>query len=630
MKMNRKGPDLTLTMLRRVAPILALASLVCIALAFLGLETGAEKTGLVCAMLLVLGAQLCVVGFKASQLKARITKHKDSDSRAEELLRLFPTSTTLHVAAAGALVGPISFIAVSSVLGLGPGHLLLEALIDFLIAEVAFLFPVFFALRGGIQSYWRPSRLYWPWRRGSLTWALFPVVAIPAVCAALGLVSVSDHAVNQIVQRWLMSSYGRIAESVFSDDPAAHDSESLVRLTRFDSVTPFTLHLDSNQHHGISGAALEVVRRVNSADNAAIDRERNAGFVWMSREGSQLLRGIRVEFPRINKYNSVAFAVFLAVIFTAIALTLRYGTRLKRHIGDLNTRIDALPERGKGTPRPGLPGELEEVMQRLDRLEESFHTMRAATREAIDSGRRAGQVKSEFFAGMSHDLRSPLNSIIGFTDLLLKGMEGPLTDEQQDTVHLIAEEAEKLMVLVADILDTSKLDSGSFELNCSWVPAAEVLTECVREARRLIGTQPIELLCSLPPDLPLVLVDKERIRQAIISLLARVVSAVRQGTVEMRASLEWLSGEESEKLLRIVINDADHLVPIDERRRIETAFHSIDGMPSRSEAGGLGLGISLARDMVRLHGGELNVVGSRDVGTIFSVTLPLDDTAQTE
>jgi signal transduction histidine kinase len=230
---------------------------------------------------------------------------------------------------------------------------------------------------------------------------------------------------------------------------------------------------------------------------------------------------------------------------------------------------------------------------------------------------------------MSHDLKSPLNSVIGFTDLLIRGLEGELTEKQRFSILKIAEESEKLLVLIADILDTSKLDAGTFELDRSFVSAQDMLDECLSEARRLIGTRSIQLSTEFQAELSSVYMDKARIRQALISLLARVMSAMNEGTVNLAAHVEPPT-EDGEVFFQLTIADPVGRISLAEKEKISNAFHSVDGTPSRSGAGGLGLGIALVKDIVQLHGGELRVIAREGSGPIFIMDLPLGGPTATE
>jgi signal transduction histidine kinase len=214
--------------------------------------------------------------------------------------------------------------------------------------------------------------------------------------------------------------------------------------------------------------------------------------------------------------------------------------------------------------------------------------------------------------------------VIGFTDLLLKGIDGPLNDRQQKAIASIAQESEKLVVIIGDILDTSKLNAGRLELDSRWVPSVEILTECEAAARRLIGNRNVKLVSEFQPGLPPVFIDKDRIRQALVSLLARVIDSVEQGTIRLRAS-RFLAEEENKYWLKVDIIDDYRVIGNDERARIEQAFRLKEGADLELGSNSLSLGIALARDIIQLHNGQLYAVNEEGFGAIFAMILPLDE-----
>jgi signal transduction histidine kinase len=233
-------------------------------------------------------------------------------------------------------------------------------------------------------------------------------------------------------------------------------------------------------------------------------------------------------------------------------------------------------------------------------------------------------MKTEFFAGMSHDLRSPLNSVIGFTDLLLKGMEGPLTEEQTKRVGLISSEAQKLMILISDILDTSKLEAGRLEIDRKWVPSVEILTECTVESERLVGTKPIVFRSSLIPGLPPVYVDKSRLCQTLVSLVSRVIDMIEGGTITLKTSLEQNEFGGGSRL-RVDLVDTSRNLEKAKRDQIRNAFSASEGILTTAKAGSLGLGMALAREVLLLHSGELRVLDPDSPESIFGIILPLEE-----
>jgi signal transduction histidine kinase len=312
--------------------------------------------------------------------------------------------------------------------------------------------------------------------------------------------------------------------------------------------------------------------------------------------------------------------VFVAILASGIAAT-RVFLIMTRARRQLSARLDALPERLIKAPFHSPFRELEYFDSLLARLKARFDEMRSRQRRNIETGRKDRELKAQFFAGMSHDLRSPLNSIIGFTDLLLGGIEGELTPEQKQAIVSVSNESEKLMSLITDILDSSKLDAGRFDLDRTWVPPVEIISVCTAEARRMLEAKHIEITPAVQAGLAPVYVDKSRIQQALIGLLTRATQNAHSGAFRIKATSERAAT--GQHMLRIDIVDVAVTLSNTERILIGEAVDSAASIPARSGTGALGLGIALARDIIHLHHGELVV--HRSGGIVFSVRLPLDE-----
>lgn len=454
------------------------------------------------------------------------------------------------------------------------------------------------------------------------------LLGLPAVVAVLGLFYAADKLLEGEIERWTSLSFEPVLNAVRDSHPDAMDMASWSGLTVFDSVTPFAFRQSDNARQGLDDGDVRSLVEARNAGNAhfAPSGSTRDVFVWTDLNASGEIGGVKIAIPQ--GFNSLFIALLLLVfaVLLVFAIDTYHREKFDALENHLLQRIDALPD-GK---RPVLAANLNaplfmrEADAVLEDLKNRFQALREGKKAAIISGRKARKMKSRFFAGMSHDLRSPLNSVIGFTDLLLKEMEGPLTDQQRKGVQLIAEDAEKLIVLIADILDTSKLEAGRLELERAWVPAVEVLTECAAEAKRLIGTRPIELKSFLQPGLPPVYIDKTRLRQAVVSLVASTISTMKQGTIGLRGSSQKPAASEVEHL-SIDIIDTHHAVSLHERERMRTVFHSSEGTQSQSQAGALGVGMALARDIARLHKGDLTIAKNDEDNVVFRLLLPFED-----
>jgi signal transduction histidine kinase len=324
-----------------------------------------------------------------------------------------------------------------------------------------------------------------------------------------------------------------------------------------------------------------------------------------------------------------ALLVGLAVLgLLVLAWARREGQRVARDLRALGEDVDALRRRqdasaaGEGALHTQDAARLSQQVAALaDRHARSL-AEEADARRAIEEVQR---LKSRFMAYVSHDLRSPLNSIKGFAEILARGTDGPLDPAQHESVDMIRTAGDELLRLVNDILDAAKLESGHLSLRRRWIPSVEILTEAVRQVGSLIGRRDIEIVTELEPGLPPVHVDRDRVVQAVESIFAHVVRVMAKGTIRLRAGV--LGGQDGgEGHLRVeVIDESGGLGPED-RERLFEAFRAVRE-PSGRRIGGLGLGLSLARGLVVAHGGDVwcerRDRGGEAAVTAFCVSLPL-------
>ncbi len=460
----------------------------------------------------------------------------------------------------------------------------------------------------------------------SMTLQLFWILFVPSLLMTLVLSFYAERIVLNTTRQWQLERYRQLAGAMLTPrERASREAviEELSRVASFDHATPFALFENPPMGVGVARAEAEQIRRIvrQTTIDSIID-ERGEGFVWTELADGEGIVGIKFEPDVDRKSWLIVIATLMVAVFGCGLVTTLGSVGIKRWLTRLATRMEEIPHGKKKNVTSESPTEISAVEQELSRLENRFFSLHGAQINAIETGHYSREMKTQFFAGMSHDLRSPLNSVIGFTELLLKGMEGPIEDKPHKALLSISRESERLIVLVADILDTSKLKAGRLDLEQRWVPSVEILTECGTVARKLIGDRPIELYSELEPGLPPVYVDAARIRQALLDLVSRVIDSMERGTITLRASRERHE-DTPEGWLKVVILDNRRAIPHGERKRFNRAVNAVDGAFSPEDAGGLALGIALARDIVGLHGGTLSADSDRQQGIVFTVSLPL-------
>jgi signal transduction histidine kinase len=226
--------------------------------------------------------------------------------------------------------------------------------------------------------------------------------------------------------------------------------------------------------------------------------------------------------------------------------------------------------------------------------------------------RRLDQEKNDFVATISHELRTPMASVYGAAETLLR-REGELTPEQnRQLVQMIAEQASRLSQITEEVLLTNQLDRGELRVEREPVDVADVVRRTV-EAMESQLPEPVEIDVDLSPDLGAASADPDRIQQVIVNLLD---NAVKYGGSPVRVRVEGADGQ-----VRISVADSGPGISADDHERIFEKFYRSDPQHTRAP-GGTGLGLYISRELVRRMGGRLDVTSPPGRGATFVVELP--------
>jgi signal transduction histidine kinase/CheY-like chemotaxis protein len=226
----------------------------------------------------------------------------------------------------------------------------------------------------------------------------------------------------------------------------------------------------------------------------------------------------------------------------------------------------------------------------------------------------ASQHKSEFLASMSHELRTPLNAIIGFSEVLLERMFGELNERQDDYLRDIWSSGKHLLELLNDILDLSKIEAGQMVLNRSEFAVRESLEYCLSMVRERALNHRILLSLEIDPEVGLLDADRLRFRQVVLNLLSNAVKFTPEGgRVDVRASIR---GQD----LVVLVADTGVGVPAEDRERIFDSFQQ--GSQLSGQAEGTGLGLTLSKRILELHGGRIWVESEAGKGSTFGFAMP--------
>ncbi len=276
---------------------------------------------------------------------------------------------------------------------------------------------------------------------------------------------------------------------------------------------------------------------------------------------------------------------------------------------------------GDNLPRRQSPilAKVAKTQSRMKALADELAQTKRELAEAKKQLREAEKLQSEFLATVSHELRNPLNSIIGFAKLLLNQTVGPLNQIQHTDLSFIYDSAQHLLSLVNDILDLSKIKAGKIRLDMEWVTVEEIIVGVMASTYILIEGKPIELKEEIESDLPKVYVDRGRIRQVVLNILSNAAKFTDAGCIALRIFKITKNGQD---FVCFSVKDTGIGIAKEDMDKVFEAFRQIDSSVAR-RAEGTGLGMPISYRLVQLHGGELWVESQVGQGSTFSFTIPV-------
>jgi signal transduction histidine kinase len=237
---------------------------------------------------------------------------------------------------------------------------------------------------------------------------------------------------------------------------------------------------------------------------------------------------------------------------------------------------------------------------------------------------RLNELKDEFLANTSHELRTPINGIIGIVESMIDGATGPLSKEQQYNLAIVSNSGKRLSNMVNDILDFTKLKNKEIVLRIKPIDLKTIVDTVVVLSKPLIKGKDLAVVNEIDDALPACAADENRIQQILYNLIGNAIKFTEKGSVSVSAAALPDDG-----MIAISVKDTGIGISEDKFERIFESFEQADGSTAR-EYGGTGLGLSISKKLVELHGGTIHVVSKPGEGSAFTFTMPLSDAKREE
>ena len=227
----------------------------------------------------------------------------------------------------------------------------------------------------------------------------------------------------------------------------------------------------------------------------------------------------------------------------------------------------------------------------------------------------ASQHKSEFLANMSHELRTPLNAIIGFSEVLTERMFGELNEKQDEYLKDIHASGQHLISLINDILDLSKIEAGRMELELTDFDLPTALDNALMLVRERAQRRSLNLYKEIDAGVGQIQGDERKIRQVVLNLLSNAIKFTPEGgRIEVAAMSR-------NGLVEVSVNDTGIGIAPEDQEKVFEEFRQVGTAEKKAE--GTGLGLTLCRKFIELHGGKIWLTSERGVGSTFAFTIPV-------
>lgn len=301
--------------------------------------------------------------------------------------------------------------------------------------------------------------------------------------------------------------------------------------------------------------------------------------------------------------------------------------QLNKHVLDLKTHYNA--DKKKLTESLGaaylqaeqMATALSENTENLNRIsEEKINQLMAENQELKNVAKeniKESQLKSEFLNVLSHELRTPLNAIIGYSQIIKNGIYGPVNESISNDIDSINKNGKHLLKMVNQFLDYAKFSSNKAKITIVSVDLEFLLESVIRQLNSLIEDKPINFHVIIDEEIETVYFDKDRIFQALFSIVDNSIKHTEKGDITFRAEME---SQDNQNILIIKVEDTGAGIEKDELDNIFNPFHQVHHTINKAK--GTGLGLAITKKIIELHKGDIFIDSVVNQGTTVTIKLP--------
>ena len=290
--------------------------------------------------------------------------------------------------------------------------------------------------------------------------------------------------------------------------------------------------------------------------------------------------------------------------------------------GELTAVVTILHDRREALERARLFEQLkigaDELQTRVQAATLELATQNELLRRQAIELEQASRLKSQFLANMSHEFRTPLNAILGYTHMLLQGVAGDLPANVRRQLTRIDSNGRHLLTIINEILDITRIEAGKMPMQISEFNLNELVPEVMTELDPVISRSKLTVTSRLSPEPPIMISDRQKVKQVIVNLLSNSLKFTHQGGIEIGVDFDPAT-----RLSSIAVTDTGIGIAPEHHDKIFEDFRQVDDSPSR-QYGGTGLGLAICRRLASALGGRITLQSRLGEGSTFTLIIPAE------